>query len=580
MGKRILIVGGVAGGMSCAARARRLSEDAEIIVFERGEYVSFANCGLPYYVGGEITDENALLVQTPEKLAAALNLDVRPFHEVISIDAAAKRIRVRAADGTEADHAYDALVLSPGAKVVRPPIDGLDSPLVRTLRAVDDAHALRAQVTGSARRAVVLGAGFIGIEAAEALAHAGLETALVELAPHVLPPLEAELATEITRELSSSLNISVHDGVAAERIEPVSDSSARVHLANGQILDADLIVLSTGVTPDTEFFASAGGKTELGAIVIDEHGRTNLPDVYAAGDAVLSTHRVSGLTRPVPLAGPANRAGRYIADHIFAPELARKIPAPLSTAIVRVGALTAAITGANRRDLEAAGIDYHTIHLHPLDHAGYFPGASAMHLLVHFAPDSGTILGAQAVGKAGVDKRIDVFATAIVAGLAIDELIDLDLCYSPPYGQARDAVNQAAMVGHNILSGKLSLWYADQLEDILSAAASAQAAGEDLSAHPLILDVRSAGEFARCHIPGSLNIAHTELRDRMEELRAAAGDRELYVLCAAGVRSWIGYRAVVGNGFAAKMLSGGMGTLLSTLGERAGEVLSGTDFSK
>lgn len=541
---RIVIVGGVAAGMSAAARARRHDESAEIIVLERGPEVSFANCGLPYHVGGEIEDASALLLHTPDSLRTALNLDVRTHHDVTAFDAFARTVTADTPDG-EVTLSYDALVLAPGAAAVRPPLPGIDSPRVHTLRTVGDAVALRALVESGARRAVVLGAGFIGIEAAEALARAGLEVDVVELAAHVLPPLESELATLVRHELER-LGVRLHEGVAAASVshEPTRDV---VHLGDGAALPADLIVLSVGVRPDTAFAEAAGVATLRGAILVDAHGRTSLPGVWAAGDATASTDAVTGVQRSVALAGPANRAGRLVADDIFAGASARAIPAAVGTAIVRVGDLAAAMTGANRASLEAAGIAFHTLHLHPNQHAGYFPGAAPVHLIVHIAQDDGRILGAQAVGAEGVDKRIDVLATAIRAGFTADALIDLDLSYSPPYGQAKDAVNLIGMVAENVLTGRLRLWYASEVETV--------------AARSLILDVRSAAEVATGHIAGALNIPHTELRDRLDEVRDAAAGRPVRVLCAAGVRSNIAHRILAGNGIDSASLSGGIQTL-------------------
>ena len=553
---RIVIVGGVAGGMSCAARARRLDEAAEIIVLERGAHVSFANCGLPYYVGGEIADESALLVQTPASLKASLALDVRPGHEVTAVDAAAKTVTVMSADGVDTLH-YDALVLAPGAAAATPPITGLDSPRVRTLRSVEDAVALRDRVQAGARRAVVLGAGFIGIEAAEALAQRGLHTTVVEFAPHVLPPLEDELAALVTAELRT-LGIEVRAGTAATAVESGEDGDVVV-LDDGTRLDADIVVLSVGVRPDTAVFEAAGVACVRGAMIIDEHGRTSLPDVYAVGDATASVDAVTGAVRPVALAGPANRAGRLVADAILRPEHARPLPRPVGTAIVRVGAQTVAMTGANRAALAAAGIDADTLHLHPGQHAGYFPGASQIHLVVHIRRSDGLLLGAQAVGADGVDKRIDVLATAIRAGWAVDELIDLDLAYAPPYGSAKDPVNMVGMVGENVRSGALRLWYAQDVDAVAETA--------------LILDVRTPAELSTGHLPGVLAIPHTALRGRLDEVRAAAAGRPVRVMCQSGVRSAIAHRVLAQAGFDSASLSGGMLTLRAVLGEHADAVL-------
>lgn len=553
---KLVVVGGVAGGMSFAARARRLKEDAEIVVFERGEHVSFANCGLPYYVGGEITNAQRLLVQTPQSLADALNLDVRVGHEVTGVDTEEKTVTVKGPNGVETV-TYDELVLSPGAKAIRPSIPGIDTPRAHTLRTIDDALALRKGVDDGLSSAVVLGAGFIGLEAAEALANQGLSVSVVELADHVLPPLEEELANPITEELAR-LGIDVYTGQAAVEIIPGEEEDT-VLLEDGTEISAQMIELSVGVRPDTGPFQDAGIECLNGALLVDERGRTSAPNVWAVGDAVASVDAVTGAVRPVPLAGPANRAGRLVADNILRPEDALKIPAPLSTAVVRVGELTAAITGANRRALDMAGIDYTTLHLHPNQHAGYFPGAEQMSLLVHIETNDGRVLGAQAVGPDGIDKRIDVLATAIRAGFHVDDLIDLDLAYSPPYGQAKDAVNLVGMVGQNVLDGILELWYAQDLE--LEQAES------------LILDVRSEEEFETGFIPGSVNIPHTELRQRLEEVREAAAGRPVRILCASGVRSAIAHRLLTQTGFDSASLSGGILTLKEYLGADAEEVL-------
>lgn len=539
---RIVVVGGVAGGMSAAARARRLAENAEIIVFERGEHPSFANCGLPYYVSGEIAERGKLLVQTPESLHAALNLDVRVRHDVIGVDPAAKTVQVRSDRGEESV-GYDALILSPGASAIAPPLPGLDSPRVQTLRTVGDAERLKDTVDDGATRAVVLGAGFIGLEAAEGLRLQGLAVDLVELAPHVLPPLEAELAALITDELRE-LGITVHDGIGATEIVE-GDDADQVVLADGTRISADVIVLSVGVRPDTEAFAAAGIATERGAIIVDEHGRTNLDGIWAVGDATVSTDAVTGLRRPVPLAGPANRAGRLVADHIVNPDRARPIPHPLGTAIVRVGALTAAMTGANRAALDAAGIAFLTVHLHPGSHAGYFPGAEQIHLLLHVRSGDGLILGAQAVGIDGVDKRIDVLATAIRNGMTGPDLIDLDLAYAPPYGSAKDPVNLAGMIAENVLDGSLRLWYADQLDE----------------PGYFLLDVRGEDEYAADNLPDAYLVPHTQVRDRLDEIIEAAAGRPIRVHCASGVRSHLAYRVLRAAGLEAANLSGGLLTL-------------------
>ena len=541
--------------MSAAARLRRRDEGAEIIVLERSKYVSFANCGLPYYVGGEIEDPAKLLLHTPQSLKAALNLDVRINSEVTAINPGAHSVQVTDTETGEAyTLTYDHLILSPGAVAARPPADGLDSPRVHTLRTVDDALALR---EASGTRAVVLGAGFIGIEATEALVHRGFETHLVEYAEHVLPPLEVEMATLVTQELRA-LGVRVHTGVAAQSIAHGDDRDS-VTLSDGTLLSADVIVLSTGVRPDTGVAEAAGIETRGGYILVDDRGRTSVGDVYAVGDATVGCDH----DRPVALAGPANRGGRLVADVIadagHGEATARPIPSPQGTAIVRIGSLTAAMTGANRQALDASGAQYFTVHTHANQHAGYFPGAQPVHILMHIGTD-GAILGAQAVGADGADRRIDVIATAMRAGLKAPDLIDLDLAYAPPYGQAKDPVNQTGMVAHNVMTGELILTGPDALT-------------EDMP----VLDVRTPGEYAAGHMPNSLNIPHTQLRDRLDEVRTwvdeKVGERPFVVMCAAGVRSWIGYRIVRAAGFNVTMLSGGIQTLRAWLGDKAEAVL-------
>ena len=552
---RIVVVGGVAGGMSAAARARRLAEDAEIVVLERGAFVSFANCGLPYHVSDEIPRRSALLVQTPESLRAALDLDVRTGHEVVDIDREQRTVTVRhAAPEGPAEYTldYDALVLAPGAATVRPPIPGLDLAQVHTLRTVPDADGLRAVVGDGARTAVVLGAGFIGLETAEALRTRGLEVDLVDLAPHVLPPLDAELASLLDAELRAH-GVRTHVGVAAEEIAPAAGGAGvRVRLSNGTTLDADLVVLSVGVRPDSHLARAAGLElTPSGAILVDDRQRTSDPHIWAVGDATAVRHAVTGVVGAVPLAGPANRQGRRAADAILGRITpGREARGVLGTAVVRVFGLTAAMTGASQRALQQAGIEHHVVHVHPGHHAGYFPGAEQLHLTMTFAPD-GRLLGAQAVGRAGADKRIDVLATALAAGLTVDDVAELELAYAPPYGSAKDRVNMAGFVAQNVLDGTLRLWYPEDLDKVLDGA--------------LVLDVRSAREFAAGHLPGALNVPHTELRERLDEVRAVAAGRPVRVHCASGFRSYLAHRVLDQAGFDSANLSGGLLTLQAAL---------------
>lgn len=550
---KIVVVGGVAGGMSTAARLRRLNEDAEIIVLEAGPEVSFANCGLPYYVSGEITDQAALLVQTPKSLKESLNLDARINTTVLSLDPVAKKVAVEGPQG-EYELEYDELVLSPGADAFRPAIEGIDSKRVSTLRTVADALTID-EMAKTATSAVVIGAGFIGLEAAEALRMRGLETTVVEFADHVLPPLDEETAYYVTDELRR-LGIDVRTSTSVVEIEQGDDADTAV-LSDGSRLEADIIVLSAGVRPRTARWEKAGVEVERGAIVVDEFGRTNVDNVWAMGDAATSVDLVTGIRRPVALAGPANRAGRLVADAISG-NMSHAVPKTIGTSIVRVGELTAAMTGANQRTLESEGIAHHTISLHPLNHAGYFPGASMIHLRVHFGEDR-KVLGAQAAGKGGVDKRIDVLATAIKAGMTVDDLIDLDLAYSPPYGSAKDPVNMAGMMAANVLDGTMPIWHTKDLDRMRE--------------ERLILDVRSAGEYARGHVPGALNIPHTQLRDRLDEVREAADGRAIAVHCMSGMRSYLAHRQLAQAGFDSANHTGGLMTMVAELGDRAREVI-------
>ncbi len=550
---KIVVVGGVAGGMSAAARLRRLQEDADIIVLEAGPEVSFANCGLPYYVSGEITDQSALLVQTPESLKESLNLDARVNSTVTELDPDAKKVTVEGPDGSyELD--YDELILSPGADAFRPDIPGINSKRVTTLRTVADALNID-EVANTAKSAVVIGAGFIGLEAAEALRMRGLKTTIVEFADHVLPPLDDETAFYVTDELRR-MGIDVHTSTSVVEIEEGDDADIAV-LSDGSRVEAEIILLSAGVRPRTERWEKAGVEVENGAIVVDEYGRTNISNVWSMGDAATSVDLVTGARKPVALAGPANRAGRLVADAIVG-DMSHPVPKTIGTSIVRVGALTAAMTGANKRTLETEGIVHHTISLHPLNHAGYFPGASMIHMRVHFG-DDGKVLGAQAAGEGGVDKRIDVLATAIKAGMTVYDLIDLDLAYSPPYGSAKDPVNMAGMMAANVLDGKMPTWSTDDLDQMRE--------------ERLILDVRSVGEFNRGHIPGALNIPHTELRDRLDEVREAAAGRAVALHCMSGMRSYLALRVLQQEGFEAANHTGGLMTMVAELGDRARTVI-------
>lgn len=552
--KRIVIVGGVAGGMSAAARARRLDEHAEIVVLEQGEYVSFANCGLPYQLSGEISSREDLLLHTPESLRRTLNLDVRTGHRVTSIDRQHREVTATSAGGTER-FTYDALILAPGAVAVRPPIDGLDHPAVHSLRTIPDLDAVQERVTSlladresgsSTPHAVVIGAGFIGLEAVEALTGRGLQVHLVELADHVLPPLDAELAPLLATELTKH-GVDLHLGVSAEAVTDTADGTT-VSLSDSTVVPADLVLVNVGVRPASTLAEEAGLELSArGAIRVDGDQRTSDPHIWAVGDAVEIRHAVTGSLGTVPLAGPANRQGRRAADSINGHRTTRQRDV-LGTAIVRVFGLTAAVTGANQSTLRSSGIEHEVARVHAGHHAGYFPGAEQLHLVASFAPD-GRLLGAQGVGRDGVDKRIDVLATALRAEMTADDLAELELAYAPPYGSAKDAVNMLGFVAQNVLDGTMPQWHPEELEQV--------------RAHSLVLDVRSAEEYATGHLDGALHLPHTELRDRLDEVRAAARVRSVAVLCASGVRSYLATRILRGAGVEARNLSGGWNTLRS-----------------
>ncbi len=545
---RIVIVGGVAAGMSTAARARRLDESAEIIVFERDAFVSFANCGLPYHIGEVIEDRDRLLLQTPESLRASLNLDVRVGTEVVAIDPVARTVTARVnATGVEEQLSYDRLVLCPGAVPMVPPLPGVEDPRIHVLRRMEDMDAIKARVDAvdtdgrpQVNHAVVIGGGYIGLEMAENLRHRGRDVALVELADQLMPPLDRELTSAMEGHLRAN-GVALHLGVGASSFAPTADGRLGVTLADGTELTTDLVLLAAGVRPNTALAEAAG--VELGprgGIAVDDHLRTNLPDVYAAGDAVEVRHRVLPGPWLIPLAGPANRQGRVVADNLCGRDTT--FGEVQGTGIVKVFDLTAGGVGANQRQLEAAGIPFERVHLHPSGHAGYYPGTAAMHLKVLFAPDTGRLLGAGIVGYDGVDKRLDVLATALSAGLTVYDLETLELAYAPPFGSAKDPVNMAGFLGANLLRGDLRLWYAEAFEE--------ETAGARL------LDVRGPEEFAAGHLPGAEHLPLDQLRAAVDDLDR---DQPVRLYCAVGFRSYLAYRILVQHGFAdVATLAGGM----------------------
>lgn len=547
--KRLVIVGGVAGGASAAARARRLCEDCEIIIFERGPHVSFANCGLPYFVGGEIARQSDLLVQTPESLRDRFNLDVRVRAEVTSIDRANRRVKVRELDsGREYEQPYDALVLSTGAAPLKPPIPGIDRPGHFTVRNIPDVEKIMAWINQTAaRNAVVVGGGYIGLEMAEQLKRRGLAVTVVEALPQIMTPFDPEMAAWLNQELrANGITLHLDDPVVAfetpektgsARILPAGAST--VVLKSGQRLPADLVVLGLGVRPEIGLAKSAGLEIgDRGGIRVNEHLQTSDPAIWAVGDAVEVRDAVTGGWSLVPLAGPANRQGRIAADNIMG--RSSRYKGTWGTAILRLFHLTAGCTGANEKSLRKAGIPYHAIHLHPNSHAGYYPGAEPMALKILFSPGDGKLLGAQAAGRDGVDKRVDVLAAALKAGMTVHDLAELELAYAPPFGSAKDPVNLAGMAAQNVLAGDLSLaqWHEISLLNPETT---------------ILLDVRNTDERAEGFIPGSLHIPLPQLRNRCGELPR---NREIVVYCRTGQRSYYACRILTQRGFRARNLAG------------------------
>lgn len=543
--QRLVIIGGVAGGASAAARARRLSEEAEIIVLERGPHVSFANCGLPYFVGGEIVNEEDLLVQTPKSLHSRFNLDVRVNSEVVSIDREAKVVNVRDLDNSrEYALPYDALVISTGAAPLTPPIPGIERLGHFTVRNVPDVVRIKSWISESeGTRAVVVGGGYIGLEMAEQLVrHGGVSVSLVEALPQVMAPLDPEMAAWLHLELKQH-GVELCTGSAVAAFEAPSDAeparASIVVLKDGRRLPADVVILGMGVKPESALAKAAGLEIgERGGIRVNERMQTSDPTIYAVGDVVEVRDVITGAWSLIPLAGPANRQGRIAADNIMGRSASYQ--GTQGTAVLRLFGLTAGCTGANEKALRAAGIACEVLHMHPASHAGYYPGAEPIALKVQFAPDTGKLLGAQAVGRDGVDKRLDVFATALKAGMTVHDLAELELAYAPPFGSAKDPVNLAGMAAQNVLAGDVVLaqWHEIATLD---------------PAKTLVLDVRRADERAKGHIPGSMHIPLDELRGRLSELPK---DKEIIASCQSGQRSYFACRLLAQHGFKVRNLAG------------------------
>jgi NADPH-dependent 2,4-dienoyl-CoA reductase/sulfur reductase-like enzyme/rhodanese-related sulfurtransferase len=540
---KLLIVGGVAGGASAVARARRLSEDAQIIMIERGPDVSFANCGLPYYIGGEITDRKKLLVTKPEQLRSRFNLDVRTRSSVEAIDRSAKKVRIRdLVSGREYEETYDKLILAPGAAPLRPPLPGIDLPSVFTLRNLHDTDRISERVDQGVKQAVLLGGGFICLELAENFARRGIATTVVEKNDQILTPFDQEMTVPIVEELRAH-GVTLLLGQSAESLEQTAEGLT-VCLNSGQRLPAQLVVFGVGVRPENKLAVDAGLEVgPRGGIRVNEYLQTSDPDIYAIGDAIEVKDFVSGDPTQVPLAGPANRQGRIAADNVFG--RAARYRGTQGTAIVGVFDRTAAMTGASEKILRRAKRSYRKVYVHPPHHAGYDPGAEPMTLKLLFDPQTGRLLGAQAVGGAGVDKRIDVLAVAIQAGMTVFDLEEMELCYAPQFGSAKDPINMAGFVAGGMLRGDHPQV---DVETVL-----APPSGE----HLFLVDVRTPQEYAGGHIPGAVNIPVDDLRSRLSELPR---DRKIAAYCQVGQRGYLATRILLQAGFSAVNVGGGYKT--------------------
>ena len=541
--EKVVIVGGVAGGASAAARLRRLNEDIEIVMFERGEYISFANCGLPYYVGEVIKERESLLLQTPEKMKERFNIDVRINSEVISVNAKEKKVTIKNKD-REYEESYDYLVLSPGSKPIKPNLKGINSNKIFTVRNVNDIDKVKSYVDNSiTNTALVIGGGFIGVEMAENLKERGLEVTLVEAAPHVMAPFDSEYSAIIEKELNDNgIGIILNSKVIG--FEDV-ENSINVFLENDRVLNVDMVISAIGVMPDTEFIKDSGiALGERGHIIVDEYMKTNMDGVYAAGDAVVVRDFVNGREAFIPLAGPANRQGRIVADNIAKLKSAYK--GSLGTSIIKIFDMVAASTGNNERTLKRYGIEYKKVYLHPMSHAGYYPNGTPLNIKVIYDLE-GKILGAQAVGYEGVDKFIDVIATTIKFGGRMEDLAELDLAYAPPFSSAKSPANMAGFIAEN---NKNLLVENISVEDLESLDLEKQ----------ILLDTRDKVEVELGYIENSINIPLNDLRKNLDKLDK---NKEIIVYCAVGIRGYIAARLLKANGFKVKNLSGGYKTYVN-----------------
>ncbi|WP_297637169.1 DsrE/DsrF/DrsH-like family protein [uncultured Clostridium sp.] len=550
--EKVLIIGGVATGASAAARLRRLNEDLEIVVFEKGDYISFANCGLPYHIGEVIKDREKLILQTPEKFNSRFRVDVRVNSEVVEINPDEKKVKVNK-NGEIYEESYDYLVLAPGAKPMNPMIKGNDSKRIHMLRNIKDMDGIKSEVdNGNVQNAIVIGGGFIGIEVAENLGHRGINVNLVEAAPHILAPFDSEMSELLEMEMNENdISITLNDRV----IEFIEEADCiKVKLNSGKIIKGDIVVSAIGVVPDTELLKGTGiNLGDRGHILVDEFMRTNKDGIYAGGDAVAVKDVVNGETTFIPLAGPANKQGRIIADNIVGRESTYN--GSLGTSIIKVFNLTAAATGNNERMLKNKGIEYKKVYLYPNSHAGYYPGSTGLSIKVLYGKENNKVLGAQCVGFDGVDKFIDVVSTVIMLKGTMEDLSRLELAYAPPYLSAKSPANMAGFIADNEESGLSNLVYVEDLKN------------RDKE-NSILVDLRENIEVEGGMIDGAIHIPVDSLRSRLNELDRG---KEIWVYCAVGVRGWIGERILKNNGFNVKNLSGGY-KAYKTFGYKAEEI--------
>jgi CoA-disulfide reductase len=553
MNKKILIVGGVAGGASAAARLRRLEEDAEIILFEKDGYISFANCGLPYYIGETIKDREKLLVQTPESMYSRFKIDVRINSEIIGVDTSKKTVKVKSKDKGIYEESFDYLVLSPGARAIRPNIEGINSSIILTLRNIPDTDRIKSLVDEkNIKSAVVIGGGYVGVEMAENLRDKGLHVTLVEAAPHILAPFDTDIVVTAEKELKDNgIELIINDGVKAFKDE---HENIEITLGSGKKVIADLVILAIGVSPATGFLKDSGIKLGVkGHILVNNKMETNINNIYAVGDAIEVVDFINRQNTAIPLAGPANKQGRIAADNIAG--LNSEYKGTLGTAIIKIFGLTAASTGNNERTLKRLNIPYKAVTVHPVSHASYYPGALSMTIKLLFN-EEGKILGAQGIGYDGVDKRIDVIATTIRLGGTVSDLTELELSYAPPFSSAKDPVNMAGFVAQNVITGKM---------DVITP--------EEFSSYnmenTILLDVRTGIEFNNGHVEGALNIPVDDLRDRLSELDK---NKEIIEYCQVGLRGYVAARILSAHGYKVKNITGGYKSMsvLNNISKKAG----------